>query len=260
MPRLRPALAATLAVVLAACGVSPTPSPAGPTDTPEPSASVAADSLAVDGIAEVRGATEIRSEPAGGTLGTSEVIGALDAGDRVFVVEGPVALAGRNWFKVKQLATLDGHSEPIGWVDATDEAGEPRLVTAALPCPEQTTVENVLALHDLERIACFGDRSLEISAPGFVCGAGGGPWTWEPPWLGDLSGCALSPDQGGTALPLRTPPGIAGPDPTGDAVVRGHFDDPAARGCRVTSQDPAYPAPSDEEAVLMCRAEFVVED
>jgi hypothetical protein len=54
------------------------------------------------------------------------------------------------------------------------------------------------------------------------------------------------------------PPGSSGPA-AAPASVTGHFDDPAAASCAVTSVDPvAYPPPSPEEAVIMCRSEFVI--
>jgi hypothetical protein len=41
--------------------------------------------------------------------------------------------------------------------------------------------------------------------------------------------------------------------------VTGHFDDAAALGCRVWSADPVTPPPSRDEAILMCRTQFVLD-
>jgi hypothetical protein len=230
---------------------SASPSPSGPD----------AASLAVDGMLEVL-VTDlvVRTEP-GVDAGTPTILpDRLTAGDRAFIVDGPRAASGYDWYLVAGLRNPDGTAGPFGWIAAASRDGDPWVRATEPACPDTVDLAGVLALDPLERLACFGDDSLTLTSPSIACGAGGGPWTWEPEWIAVLGGCGLAIDASGAML-YRVPPGVTAPGSTVPLTVRGHFDDPAARTCRATSADPtAYPAPSVEQSVLMCRTEFVVEE
>lgn len=272
-----------LLVVLAACGpaaegtpdTSPSSSPtaavsmtASPSSSPSPSVSSptavpsepAAADLEVDAIVEVI-VTDlvVRTEPTTAEPPSSILPVRLTSADLAFVVDGPVEADGYAWYLVAPLNRPDGSRGPFGWIAAASREGEPWVRTVALACPAGSNLAAVIALQPLERLACFGDDSLTISAPIVSCGAGGGPWTFIPSWLGEIGGCGLAPDTSGErVLRLRVAPGDSGPS-SGPITVSGHFDDPAAATCTVTSADAAFPAPSDEEAVVLCRSEFVLE-
>jgi len=272
---------AIVVAILGACGpaTSPTPSgsasaePPSPTAAPSspaaasataaPSASATAEpgtGLAVDSLIEVL-VTDlvVRSHP--GIDPPSTILAdRLTAPDRAFVVDGPVEAAGYEWHLVAPLMRADSSRGPFGWIARASREGEEWVRGVSAPCPaEPVDLAGVLALQPLERLACFGNDSLTLTAPVITCGAGGGPWTFDPSWLVNVGGCGLALDATAeNVLVYRVPPG--GSDPgSGPATVTGHFDDAAAAGCTVTSADPAaYPAPSAEEAVVMCRTEFVL--
>ena len=276
-------VATALVVLLTACGEPgvtlselesvPSSASARPTASPESSATAVASpsggpsasapmasSLTVDGLATVLVSDLVVRSAPGVDAETSSVLpGRLTAGDRAFVVDGPVAASGYEWYLAAPLRRPDGSQGPFGWIAAASRDGEGWLRAATPDCPTSVDLASVLALQALERLACFGGDSLTLTAPQVACGAGGGPWTWEPAWIAVLGGCGLAIDDTG-AMPYRVPPGVADPGTTLPLTVRGHFDDPAAQTCRVTSADPAaYPAPSVEESVLLCRTEFVIE-
>jgi hypothetical protein len=219
----------------------------------------ASDDLAIDSLlAVIVTDLVVRSDP--GVDPPSAVLAdRLGAADRAFVVDGPVAASGYDWYLVAPLDRGDGTRGPFGWIARGSREGEAWVRSIEPPCPTTVDLAGVLELQPLDRLACFGDDSLTLTAPSVSCGAGGGPWTWDPAWLMELGGCALAIDATGEGLLMRVPPGVTGSDGSAPATVSGHFDDPAAAGCTVTTGDPAYPVPSPDEAVVMCRTQFVVE-
>lgn len=200
----------------------------------------------------------VRSEP-GVEAGPSTILpGRLTTADRAYVVAGPVSASGYAWYQVGPLTRGDGTAGRFGWIAAASREGEAWVQPVAAPCPATVELAGVLALQPLERLACFGGESIELTAPQIACGAGGGPWTFEPNWLMGIGGCGLAIDAT-AALLYRVPPGVTVTDETPPVTMHGHFDDPAAAECTATTADPAIPAPGPDEAVLMCRTEFVVE-
>jgi hypothetical protein len=200
----------------------------------------------------------VRSAPGVDPAGSTILAGRLTTVDRAYVVAGPVDASGYAWYQVGPLLRPDGSSAPFGWIAAASREGEAWVRRIEPSCPAAAELAGVLDLQPLERLACFGDRSLTLTGPQVACGAGGGPWTWEPSWLMGIGGCGLAIDAS-DALLVRVPPGGSGLDGSAPATVSGHFDDAAAAGCTVTTADPAFPAPGPDEAVLICRTEFVVE-
>jgi hypothetical protein len=200
----------------------------------------------------------VRSAPGVDPAGSTILAGRLTTADRAYVVAGPVDASGYAWYQVGPLLRPDGSSAPFGWIAAASREGEAWVRRIEPSCPAAAELAGVLDLQPLERLACFGDRSLTLTGPQVACGAGGGPWTWEPSWLMGIGGCGLAIDET-DALLVRVPPGGSGLDGSAPATVSGHFDDAAAAGCTVTTADSAFPAPGPDEAVLICRTEFVVE-
>lgn len=238
---------------------SPPPAAASGPASP-PATEPVADDLALNSLLEVL-VTDlvVRSEP--GVDPPSTILASrMRAPDRAFVVDGPVPASGYDWYLVAPLDRADGTRGPFGWVARASRDGETWVRSIESPCPTATDLAGVLGLQALERLACYGDESLTLTAPQVSCGAGGGPWIWEPAWLMELGGCALALDTtGDDGLLMRVPPGATGSGGSAPATVSGHFDDAAAVGCTVTSSDPAFPAPGTEEAVVMCRTQFVVD-
>lgn len=265
-----------LALALVACGGTPatpdasspaTPSPTGATEeptappsvspttaasaTPGPSPAFAHDSLVEVIVTDLIVRTAPGVDPA-----TSSILpDGLTSADRAFIADGPVSASGYDWYLAAPLDRPDGSRGPFGWIAAASREGDPWIREVAPPCPATIDLAAVLGLQPLERLACFGDEPLTLNAASIGCGAGGGPWTWDPGWLVMVGGCGLSPDAGGgDVLLYRVRPGDSEPSP---GPVLGHFDDAAAAGCSATTADPAIPAPSREEAVVICRTQFV---
>ena len=253
---------------------SPTASAVAPSATTSPSDGAASSSSPTaiptptaatfdpDSIAEVVVSDLVVRSAPGVDSATSSILGGrLRTGDRLFVVRGPTPASGYDWHLVAPLARADGTMGPFGWVAAASREGETWIEPSPPACPPTPDLQSVLALQPFERLACFGRESMTLEASFGGCGAGGGPWAWEPGWLMELGGCSLALDEDGDpSLLVRVPPGGTGLSGSLPAVVRGHFDDPAAAGCSVTTTDPLVPPPGPDEAVVLCRSQFVVED
>ena len=283
--RSRLALGVLLVIGMAACGGG-TPTPSASTITASPSLTADASAVASEVASTAPSAAPasaaatapaepvviqtdrlievivsdliVRSAPGVDPAASTILAGRLTTADRAYVVAGPVDADGYAWYQVGPLLRADDSRAPFGWIAAASREGEAWVRHIEPPCPAAIELAGVLDLQPLERLACYGDQSLTLSASQGTCGAGGGPWVWEPSWLGLIGGCALAIDDT-NALVMRVPPGVPGPDGSVPLTVTGHFDDPAASGCTVTTADPAFPAPGPDEAVLICRTEFVVE-
>ncbi len=232
---------------------------ASPAASSTPAPTDAATGLAIDSLVEILVSDlVVRSHP---TIDPPSTILAarLRASDRALVVDGPVEASGYEWYLVAPLDRADGSRGAFGWIARASREGDAWVRPASASCPDPVNLSAVLDLQPLERLACFGGDTLTLEAPVVSCGAGGGPWTFDPPWLVAVGGCGLALDASGeNVLLVRVPPGGSDPGP-GPVTVTGHFDDPAAAGCTATSADPtAFPAPSPEEAVVLCRSQFVL--
>jgi hypothetical protein len=228
-----------------------------PTET-----AMSSDSIAVDSLVEVI-VTDlvVRSAP-GVDAATSTILdGRLRFGDRAYVVAGPTEASGYDWYEVGPLMRADGSAAPFGWIASGSREGEAWVRAIEPECPSVVDIAPILDMQPLERLACYGDAQLALTAPFVSCGAGGGPISFDPAWLVNIGGCALAlTTSGDSALAYRVPPDLSVPaSPAGATTVVGHFDDPAAATCTATSADPGEPAPVPDEAVLICRTEFVAE-
>lgn len=267
-PDASPSLAASTAVesTVAAASASPdepppasASAPATPPETPLATATApGAGDLARDSLIEILVSDlVVRSDP--GVDPPSTILASrMRAPDRALVVDGPVPASGYDWYLVAPLDRADGTRGPFGWIARASREGEAWVRSIEPPCPVATDLADVLGLQPLERLACYGGEALTLTAPSLTCGAGGGPWIWDPAWLMVIGGCALAIDES-LSLLMRVPPGVTGPGGSTPVTVTGHFDDPAAAGCTVTTTDPADPAPGPEEAVVICRTQFVIE-
>ena len=93
-------------------------------------------------------------------------------GALLFVIEGPVAASGYDWFLVRPMgeADLQFHPDPpdLGWVAAASKVGEPWLVAQSFPCLRASPLETLSDIdyppHGLIGLACFGDSPQRFDA------------------------------------------------------------------------------------------------
>jgi hypothetical protein len=213
----------------------------------------------------------VRSAPFVGDLSTKHQR-LLDDGDRLFVIDGPVIAQNYEWYQVKAWRPRSPSvSWPVGWVARAGHDGEVWFRSTTLSCPASPgTVEALLALAPADRLACYGDTTLQIRAvvgtaavdcdpARFGCPTG-------PEWL---AGSALrasisaSVDAPAAGVPIALEQG-AGLDPdaieqAGVVRLRGTFDHPDSTSCGPDPERPGSAGPlSPTEAVLECRMRFVV--
>jgi len=137
------------------------------------------------------------------------------------------------------------------------------------PPPDVTTL-----IEQTDPLACYGGAKLtfdaHLTSPGtFSC-----PGELQPTWFDCFHLAALNPLPGTSGQPdfllVARSQGeslyaVIHPDiehlrgPALDTLVHvtGHYDDPAAQDCRITSWPDANP-PSPEEIVHQCRSTFVI--
>lgn len=204
----------------------------------------------------------VRTEP--GVADPATILHArLTVDDRVLVVDGPVELDGYAWYQVLPIRPDEARERPFGWIAAASREGEPWIAMLELDCQRPPDLAALLRLAPEERLACYGNETIEFAATADGgCGAAGGlPLAFEPRWLRSETGCGFGGRQPGSGwLNLRFPPNAAqGGSVTPGWRVIGHFDDPAARACTATANYPEVQPPTREEAVALCRTEFVVE-
>ena len=212
----------------------------------------------------------VRSEPA--ISDTSTIYpNTLDAPMLLYVVDGPVAANGYDWYLVKPFhADYLPHGDElivgplIGWVAAAGRDGEVWIEPARIDCPA-LDLDGVRRLSATGRLACFGDQELELAGEFGGCFVSD-PATTSPAWL-NHTGCALVPqgyregavvpDPGGLVMRMDGDVGmphvIRAP-----IVVTGHFDDPAAGTCRLIPGASVIDSRPPELVVLDCRTQFVV--
>ena len=161
--------------------------------------------------------------------------------------------------------------EPLsGWFAATK--GDVAYVSRLEPrCPTNVDLLTVAAMLEAERLACFGERSIELEGtfgcPGCSVELTG---TYEPAWLAYPNPDILwnDPRKGSGTIAIKFSP--TGPDhpPQGAIVrVRGHFRDVASSDCALAIPYPwelslAEPPSHDLPAIVarqLCRQQFVVD-
>lgn len=273
--------------IVAACGGTVTPSPSAsptstatppPSSTPSPSVTPSVSPEADDAIPigalgrVVTSDLRVRSKPEVSDA-SALLTPLLDNGRQVYVVAGPVAASGYDWYQVQPINAA-GESEelPFGWVAAADKDGTPWLVADAPACePAPTTAAAFATIRPIIGLACYGSEELTFPArliqPEATCGVDIG-WTIDPDWLAgtcpqpkyllaqvendEFLDVAFDPDLDTAGLE----PGVETAD-WQDVVVTGHFDHHAAESCKGVSN--GEPVPLDPaEIVMRCRATFAI--
>ena len=189
----------------------------------------------------------------------------LVRGTLLFVVDGPVAADGFDWYQAvpfpRDLRDIPREIPGPGWV-AAGRQGDPWIAAWSGTCPEPE-LESMWTASRFVLLACFGDRDLTLQGALRDCGGATGGPSFEPSWLTNFQ-CVFVP-AGEPCEPyfcrglvLRTPevPHRLGANGT-LLRVTGHFDDPVARTCIEFPREGIEPTPP-ELLVLECRAQFVV--
>jgi hypothetical protein len=201
-------------------------------------------------------------------------------GALLFVIDGPVAASGYDWFLVMPMgeADLQVHPDPprLGWVAAAGKDGEPWVRAQSFGCaradPFDTLSDFDYPPSGLIGLACFGDSPLRFDAD-LVSGRVecDPPSTREPAWLDPCQeGLALA-DPGRVKddprrLDVAFDPAIdvdalpeGGSGVEAAVTVTGRYDHRAARTCRLEpGPSNGNQVPRPELVVLGCRAQFVV--
>lgn len=269
------AAATTSALPAASVPVSPSASassvvagsPAPATSTAEPTSAPTAppetEALAPGraAITIVEG-VRVRSAPSVNDAVSQKYTPLLPAGTVLFVLDGPRAASGYEWWQVVPTAfRVEGPGH--GWVAGASREGEPWVQPTQIDCPP--TPANLAALMDVTdgmALACFAHTPLTIRARLVSCNCDIDGPPVVPAWLGISAEPILLVDASETGPPdspedwyqLHVDPkaGITSL-PEGRVVdVTGTFDHPAAADCLVSDFD-APPTPS-----ASCRFVFAV--
>ena len=193
----------------------------------------------------------------------------------------PVAADGYTWYLgTGPFGDGDGGLLPLphdphagtdatnGWFAAME--GATPYVAPVLPrCPATIDVKNLGAMMPAERLACFGDRTIEFEGTyRYGCPTCEYFGHFDPAWLASPNEYNWIAETGtglqGLGLNLRARP--ENPRPADGSIlrIRGHFDDPTATECSIAAASWNYPdmelhAVPSSIARLWCRQEFVAE-
>jgi hypothetical protein len=215
-------------------------------------------------------------------------LGSLAAGQQAFLIAGPRAQDGYDWYYLSGLGlpanpgcVTSERTEPFecpvwrGWVTATDQEGRPSLEASEIDCPPSPMNLEKLAAGrtDLERLACY--RGTELTVRGWYAELHDtgetdiGCETRDPQlaWLlciyarPDPALLTVSPDEGlagvGFGFTIDPSSAVTMPDRGQWVEVTAHLDDPAAMDCYEAA------SPNDErdpsEIILSCRSQAVVD-
>jgi hypothetical protein len=207
-------------------------------------------------------------------------------GAALFVIDGPVAGSGYDWYLIEPLGEVDVqvHPDPPapGWVAAASRDGEPWIAPQPVDCldtPLDWLQFDLTARPiGLDALSCFGDRQRAFTAwlsseSNGGCRGVTGPWTFEPAWLGPCPDPAyrLADPESDTSGDVNALPVAIAPYVDLDSVpeldaeewllvdVVGQYAHPDAASCRATPTggDGEGP-PRPEVVVLHCRDQFVV--
>lgn len=261
---------------------SPTPSPSVVTPSESPaSVTFAIDTLVVTIVEGL----SVRADPGR----DAEALGTLPTDARSFIVAGPEAADGYDWYQVSALGLPpnSGCATPIetdpwncpdwiGWVAAAAPNGDPWLQAVTPNCPpdEATFDQLTLEMPPVQRLACYGDRQVTFRAWWPTIRDEGSfipcPDTGELSWLsctaksyGGPESTYVSPsvEEGHRRLVIGVDPdGVAMPARGSWVEITARHDHPDAELCRDST--PADPATGQEQAaaILGCRTVLVVEE
>jgi hypothetical protein len=187
----------------------------------------------------------------------------LPAGTRLYVLDGPVAASGYDWYEVVPLASS---TLPNGWIASAARDGTQWIGPSPSPsCPAvPTTMRALASLGTAVGLHCFARIPITVRARLIGCNCNiDGSW-YEPYWFYLGSGSPkllVDPDVSDVLsdrdewFALNLDPAGEHPDvlPLGEVVeVTGLFDHPAAATCTRTEMD-GEPVPT-----AACRLEFGV--
>jgi hypothetical protein len=147
----------------------------------------------------------------------------------------------------------------------------PRPSGCVTPPPDIASV-----ITQTERLACYGATPITVEAFAVAAGVVDCPGQLDPAWLGCDAQIELYPPAAAAGLPevllaarSNGPAMYAVLHPTAEefrgrlnertVTVTGHFDDPEAQDCHITSWPDAVP-PTPDETIAMCRSQFVITD
>lgn len=270
-------------IVLAGCAAEPgvsqqastepsSPASVGPTTEATPQASVVPSQAPTTGLVDafadvvadrliVREAPGLESDPVPLCIADAPTCAAAVIGQEtdcpvVYVLEGPVAADGYDWYRAVAEAS-SACPEYVGWIAAGD--GEDAwLVRREVPCPEAPVELGDVTFAGITRLSalyCLGGEEITLRGyyPAPPAGESrGGSCVSPPGWLVCTLGYDILRVEEGTwvgdanHLQIHPHPDL-GPMPPrpGWIEVTGQFDHPAAADC----------APDYE---LLCRQGFVV--
>lgn len=197
----------------------------------------------------------------------------LRTGDALYVISGPVAGSGYDWYEVHAPRT-----GLTGWVAAASKAGEDWIRPVPLSCTLGASPDPIVEAvgYELMHLACY--QGIEFGGTRFL----GHPqddslrcpdvldWWHEPDWLGNALVCSYEfrPEEADTGLYDLVSGGVLHPSianlpetllktrPGGLLVeVSGRLDHPDARECTGTV---GKNAPAPALVRLQCRRIFVI--
>lgn len=186
-------------------------------------------------------------------------------GRRLYVVEGPLAHVGTDWYRV-ELNHGSFYPSVLAWLPAF-EGNRPLLSVVEPRCPSgAVAVLDLLDMIPAERMLCFGKAEItldpsilaRVDLPGGSEGIEATPeWlAGDTPWrLFGRSG----PDGVDPGLAVAIDPSLGDNVPTGAwLTVRGHFNDAASSTCHRTLPEGWGTIETPEIQVLRCRELFVI--
>jgi len=249
----------------AATPVPPRTAPPAPVDVIPPD-SIAAVTSAGDGL-------RVRSEPGVGE-GSRKLEPLLPRDTRMFVVDGPVAANGLDWY---QVLVNPRDQNLFGWVAAGNDA-EQWIERVDPECYDTDT--HVVLIPAIEYVACFGGEPIHTTlafieglgplsegntAEGFLCGELAEPdrcqatndWLQVPNYQVYLGGDESSWITAEVAMPWEWDGVLRDLVPV---PVTGGRDAPEARECRVVDRETGRDLIPRAEAITRCRMAFVVRE
>ena len=255
--------------------VLPTTEPTGPSWTPRP-----AEALLLESIVSVSvDRLNVRAKP---TI-ESKSLGVVKKGEFLYVDSfGPFSHDGYTWYHAGFVgrageapvfgANVRGPQGVGGWI-AVAKGDSPYVKRLRPRCPSVIDTASLQYMLGSERLACFGDNTIELTGT-FGCGGCGGAVVgiFEPDWLAYplnfnlLADYPVGDEVGNFGLRFAPDGPVTVAPPAGSVIrVRVHADDPGSATCAISVVDPLHPngerlvAIPSEAAHLICAQELVVE-
>jgi hypothetical protein len=186
----------------------------------------------------------------------------LDEGVAFYVADGPVIADGYAWYQIDPYGGAP--SLPFGWVAAGSREGEPWVEQHSLGCDAiAPSAESLVSGEPLEQLFCaVSGGSAEVTVVGDVwCTlADDHNSVTGPAWISEEGYCELRTESGSRRVYGQAVHELideANNPVEGRYTITGHFDDPGASDCEAFVHE-GDPSPDPAEAILWCRAAFVV--